>query len=390
METIRVNISWWLLSSCLIVVYLLFNCVAVAQTVEIQDEKLRSFFCENYKVAMNAQCTLLDTAVLNATFTEPQLIDLRTQSIENADVLIYFKAADTVFLRKNNLTSFPKDLRDWYPIDRLELSFNQLKEAPVYLENDRNESVRLLYLHNNTIKKLPKEWDSVSNPKINVIDVSNNLLTEIPDFSQLKQIRRLALYNNLLDFEDLIPLKNNPKYVDTTSRFQLFPQQPFELSIQNNAFAIGESMNLFLENKRGGDTFFLLKNGQVVDSSTTGEFDLIFMKDADFGNYSVRVCSEEFPKEDEFLESVAYEITRKPVQKKDVLIFSPDGDGIEDDFLVTGKGKAVFLDNQGLEVRTEKLPFRWLGDNKNGQIQSPGLYIIQKENGEYIEVLISY
>ena len=97
-----------------------------------------------------------------------------------------------------------------------------------------------------------------------------------------------------------------------------------------------------------------------------------------------------FQRRRSFLESKAYEITRKPVQKKEVLIFSPDGDGIEDDFLVTGKGKAVFLDNQGLEVRTENLPFRWLGDNKNGQIQSPGLYIIQKENGEYIEVLISY
>ena len=181
------NISWWWLSKCLIGIYLLFNCAAVAQTVEIQDEKLRSFFCENYKVAMNAQCTLLDTAVLNATFTEPQSIDLRGQNIENADVLVYFKTADTVFLRNNNLTSFPKDLRNWYPMDRLGLSFNQLEEAPTYLENERNESVRLLYLHNNKIKKLPNEWNSVSNSKINVIDVSNNLLTEIPDLTQLRQ-----------------------------------------------------------------------------------------------------------------------------------------------------------------------------------------------------------
>ncbi len=390
MKTIRVNISWWWLSKCLIGVYWLFTCASLAQTVEIQDEKLRSFFCDNYKVAMNEQCTLLDTSVLNTTFTELQSLDLRGQNIENADVLVYFKNADTVYLRNNNLTSFPKDLRNWYPMYRLGLSYNQLEEAPTYLENDRNESVRLLYLHNNKIKKLPDEWNSVSNSTINVIDVSNNLLTEIPDLTKLNKIRRLTLTGNQLDFDDLIPLKNNPQYADTTSRFQLFPQQPFELSLQNTSFAIGESMNIILDNKQGGDSFFLLNNGQVVDSSMTGEFDLSFMKDDDFGNYSIRVHSEEFPNEGEFLESKTYEITRKPVQKKDVLIFSPNGDGIEDDFLVSGKGKAVFLDNQGLEVRTEKLPFRWLGDNKNGRIQPPGLYIIQKENGEYIEVLISY
>lgn len=381
---------WWWLNKAVLIICSLSGLIGFSQSVPVTDTVVRQFFCENYPEAMSSDCSLLDTALLNSTFTTPQLINLNNSGVKDLEELLYFKAADTLFFRFNDLTEFPSDLRSVFPIRRLDLRGNSLTEVPTYLVDEANRyrrGIALIYFYGNQIAELPSEW-SGSNKSTQVIDLRNNFLSDLPTFVEYEELRALRISYNFLSFEDLIPIKANPRY-DATS-YQFFPQKPFDLFINRLAYSEGESITINVDRGLPSNHYFLMKDNVEIDSNRTGEFKLRFKKGEDFGEYAVRIRNDEFLGKDDYLESMKYDFKRILYKKDDVYIFSPNNDGIEDDFSVDGEGRMVIVDERGSEVRSEKLPFVWKGDDSQGSPLPPGLYLLKKENQELLQIFIAY
>lgn len=381
---------WSLLNKIMLTLCLLGGLMGFSQSVPISDPALSKYFCDHFTVSMNTDCSLLDTAVLNATFTTPQLVEMNRSGVKNLEEILHFKSADTLFFRFNGLTSFPTDLRGVFPTAALDLTGNSLTEAPTYLVDEKNKhrgGLGFIYLSGNQITELPKEWEG-SNKTTQVIDVKNNFLTDVPTFDQYEQLRRLRLSDNFLTFEDLIPLKANPRY--DSSLYLFFPQKPFDLFINQLAYSQGDSVLINVDRQLSTNHYYLMKGDAPIDSNRTGAFKIKFWVGEDFGEYSVRIRNDEFLGANDFLESKTYDFKRIPARSQGVFVFSPNNDGVEDDFSVEGEGNMVIVDEFGSQVRSGILPFIWKGDDNQGSPLPPGLYLLKKTNNELLHVFIAF
>ena len=125
---------------------------------------------------------------------------------------------DTVYLNNNMLSELPAGLFDKNPyLYEVYLEYNMLSELPVGLF-DYNPLLSILILNDNQLTDLPAdllheivEQHAVSG--LRVIDLSNNLFTELPDgfFDGREYLRELDLGNNRLtslpDFKDSVRLE---------------------------------------------------------------------------------------------------------------------------------------------------------------------------------------
>ena len=125
---------------------------------------------------------------------------------------------DTVYLNNNMLSELPAGLFDKNPyLYEVYLEYNMLSDLPVGLF-DYNPLLSILILNDNQLTDLPAdllheivEQHAVSG--LRVIDLSNNLFTELPDgfFDGREYLRELDLGNNRLtslpDFKDSVRLE---------------------------------------------------------------------------------------------------------------------------------------------------------------------------------------
>ena len=124
---------------------------------------------------------------------------------------------ETVYLNNNMLSELPAGLFDNNPyLYDVYLQYNMLSELPVGLF-DYNPRLSTLILNDNQLTDLPAELlheiVEVHTSGLRVIDLSNNLLTELPDgfFDGREYLHELDLGNNMLtslpDFQDSVRLE---------------------------------------------------------------------------------------------------------------------------------------------------------------------------------------
>lgn len=387
---------WWLQNSLF-----LFFIVLLAQLtngqVSVKDPILRQFLCDNYPLAMNAGCAILDTLKAESAYPNPANMRLNNIGIEKADEVLYFKNIDSLYLTNNKIKSFPSDLRQFFPIGRLHLGENLLTEAPSYISFIDpvlgKTGVRLVYLQKNEIANLPAEWNGV-NSITQVINLEGNLLTNLTDFSEYKELRRLNVRNNLLDFDDLIPLKNiRSNYLQS---LELFPQKEFEVEIEKFNYAFGDILSIDIARGLSTNQYFLIKDDIEIQQNRTGEFNIKFSSEKDFGEYYFKIRNDNFLEDNDFLTSKKYAFQRENnygnenVEVNETLIFSPNGDGVEDELYLEGKGEVFFYTRSGKELLHGVLPFVWNGKDENGNQLTPGLYFIKQDKKAYKSVLIAF
>lgn len=68
--------------------------------------------------------------------------------------------------------------------------------------------------------------------------------------------------------------------------------------------------------------------------------------------------------------------------------FSPNGDGIADDFFIQGSGITQIKNKTGQLVKEIQAPGFWDGTDKNGAPVEIGLYVIEPENGQRIKISV--
>ena len=90
------------------------------------------------------------------------------------------------------------------------------------------------------------------------------------------------------------------------------------------------------------DWYFLYRDGLKLDSTSSNSFKLTNIQPEQTGSYEIRARNNFFIEADEFLVSDSFKIivTKFPVnnEEKDLLLISPNGDGINDIVSVLGYG----------------------------------------------------
>lgn len=365
-----------------------------SQSIVLKDTAFASVLCEKFPLAMVDGCEKLDTIASKSAYSGVYEMRLNGRGIVNADEVVYFTEADSIWLGNNDLTSFPSDLSMFRSLGRLSLFGNQLTEAPdIQYTNIANvdTAVKLVYLQDNLITALSASWSQV-NSKTLVVDLKDNELVVINAFSNFNNIKRLDLRGNKLGFESLVPIKSNPRWGE--EQFDLFPQKEFEVEI-DTLISVGHVDAIDISTGFPSNTYYMLKDGSVMTSNVTGVFVLGFNVVTDGGVFTFEIRNSNFSEVEEVLTSKSYNVTvnelnDQNVTEKGVGVFSPNGDGISDSYYIKGEGQASFLDKSGRELRVEQLPFEWSGDDSSGRRLEPGLYIIEHSNGEIEKVMIAF
>jgi hypothetical protein len=367
---------------------LLFALSSNAQTtVTVQDPAFNSALCNFTPTSMTAGCLQLDTVL---SLSANGNIVLQNKNITNADEIVFFKNADTIRLSFNNLTSLPVDISRFRHLNRLSVTNNQLTVAPtIHYTNPvtGDTAIKFVYLLNNKITSLPASWDSY-NYMTQVIDLRNNELQQIPTFANYPEMRRLDLRDNRLGFEYLIPIKQNPRW--TSSIFSLFPQKQFPVTM-DTLVKIGQVLHVNISSGLPSNEYTLLIDNRNIEVNRTGDFYIAINSIADTGQYWFKIRNDSFPSTSDFLKSEFKNVKIDPENDKykDVVVFSPNGDGNADVVYIEGTGTASIINKNGVTVLSNiNLPYIWNGTDKNGKLLNPSLYYIQKSDGTILKALL--
>lgn len=365
---------------------LLFTVKTYAQLVKVTDAGFGTAICNFDPSIMTPDCMQLDT--IKAGTINGNIVFLN-QSIVNANEIVYFKLADTIRLANNNLTEFPIDISRFQHLNRLSLNNNFLTVAPnIHYTNaiSGDTAIKFVYLLNNKITMLPPSWANY-NYMTQVIDLRNNELSTIPTFANYPEIRRLDLRDNRLSFEYLIPIMQNPRWL--TSNISLFPQKNFSVAL-DTLVDIGDVLQVTISTGLASNEYSLLRGNVVIETNRTGDFSIPINSVADTGTYWFKIRNDNFPAMTAFLQSEYKNVQLKPINQKnkDVIIFSPNGDGNSDVVFIDGTGQAKIVNKNGIELQSISLPYIWEGTDKYGKVLTPGLYYIQKSDGTVLKALL--
>jgi len=166
-------------------------------------------------------------------------------------------------------------------LSQLVFDVNQIKTVPSLALNPK---LQVLKLSENLISKLPDISACKNNLKI--LKLNNNLLDSIPNFSLFSVLDTVTVQNNFLTFEDVIPLAQN----NAISYKQYAPQLAFG-SDQN--FSLTEkqtfTIDFGIDKNVNGNQYKWFKNGVYVTTTTNSKLFFQQIKLADSGVYTCEV-----------------------------------------------------------------------------------------------------
>jgi len=129
-------------------------------------------------------------------------------------------------------------------------------------------------------------------------------------------------------------------------------------------------------------TYYLwYKDSLKVDSTTIGELSIEKLLLQDQGSYYCEVRNTNFP--DLTINVKPIELIVNSVEKEPV-VFSPNGDGVNDEYFFEYEGVITIYNQQGKLVKELSAPTEWNGYSDNAELLSIGTYIF-KLDGEFID-----
>lgn len=371
---------------CQLLVVMMMTCSSVmAQMIPISDSNMFDDFCDELPLATNVTCDSIDTVAAVANYsTSPLRFSVSNSGLRNISSLAYFSGIDTLYIPHNKITDADMlPLSTWPNMYRFTITGNELTVAP---DISMTPNIQFIYAISNEIDTFSSGW-YVPHNTIQVIDLRYNDLENIPAFETYPEIRRLNLRYNKLTFEDLIPIKGNPRW--GTSIWELFPQQEFFLH-NDVTKKIGEDISITINDGSPTNTYYFYKDSVLLDSNVTGIYNINDLEKDDEGVYYAEIRNSEFTQTDAVMTSEPFTLLiSDPVDVKDVHVFSPNGDGVADFFLIEGTGSFEIVNKGGQSLQMGSLPYSWYGDDKSGANVEPGLYFVKTDTG-YLKVLVTY
>ena len=353
----------WSFQNNIVIFLLSLATSGLSQYVTVNDTLFAQDLCKRFPLVMSADCRQLDTLKTLTEYQNVERIQFTGKGYTNIDEILYFKNVDTIYFNMHKINTFPSDISGFTSLNWLNLANNELTVLPtIFYRNELNQGygTRHIYANNNLIDSLPPSWYSENN-MVFIVHMKSNNLKNVPSFNNYSVIKRLNLIENELGFEELVPILNHPNKANIN--FELFPQKPFSVDI-DSMVRVGQTISANIATGLSSNNYYLFKDNQVIDSTRSGVFNIKIDAESDTGQYHFRVRNDNFTGEAEYLESKRVNVKLKPslkvINKKNVFVFSPDGDGNVDSFWIEGEGALTIYNKVGQEILTEQLPLNGL------------------------------
>ena len=270
-----------------IILIITFTQSVFGQNIPLEDFNFAQKLCSDYPSLMTPDCSMLDT--VEARMWEP-LLDVRDAGITSMEEIVRFRRIDTILASGNQMTRFIDQIRPgvFWTLSYLDLSDNLLDTLPHISINPDFHVVQYMFFQNNRVRNIQRFW-SVRDTII-ILNVANNYLTEIEDFSMAKLAQKIDLSGNYFTFEDLIPQTNHPQFA---SVFTVSPQKDLPWAHSDTTLKEHQSfvMDMAIDAGVAGNTYRWFKDGELVETTSVSylTFDSLRLEDA--GVYRVEVTN---------------------------------------------------------------------------------------------------
>ena len=189
---------------------------------------------------------------------------------------------EKLYINENQLTILPPFVY-MTNLSFLECGENQITELP---EINSGANFKYLYCYQNKLTKLPSLNE---NRNLKVLHVDANFIESLPDLSSYDSLEMVKIRDNKLTFEDLIPNAVHPKF---DSIFKYSPQKPIgkKDTLQITEFgnlSIKLNIDLFIKS----NTYKWYRNGTLVKTTSTGNFEISTVALGDSGIYTCEVSN---------------------------------------------------------------------------------------------------
>lgn len=259
----------------------------VAQTVSVSDTNFAQALCNKVPIAMDQTCRLLDTVIAQ---NFDSTIDISNGNISDVSEIIYFNRPDTIIASNNNLTSFLTEIRadNFWSLDYLDLSNNQIKTFPRLSINVNFPLVRHVYFQNNEATEFQKLWGA--RDSLIALDISGNFIEDIQDLSMALKAKEINLSNNYLTFEDLLPHTTHPQF---STVFTVSPQRLIRWANESEAVVERTSFTLTLpvDSFVTTSTYTWYKDGNEIATTFNNSLTLDTLQLDDAGTYIVEITN---------------------------------------------------------------------------------------------------
>lgn len=412
-----------------------------AQTIAIKDTAFGSFLCQYWPQTMNASCDSIMVLAANNQEMLDGIMDLNYRGIFNIDEAVYYNNCNIIIANNNNISNVPQLGPNVFSLD---LANNKLSGfSPEFISN--NTGLIKMKLSDNLLTDLP---DLTSFSNLDYLDLRGNLLT----FEDIEYLTSMPKFNpdsfllgnqRKLHFTDSVQTikigdsfsinlnidHNASKNVYSWYKDGVLIKQTLsnQLLINNVTATDSGNYTVIITNSMNGlasisltyDNFVSLKIQPEVDQiipevTTNCEKHIIQVNQTivdKFPAYNFKLKHENgvslsmFNYQFETTFEGTYDlllfngdsliqindwVILKSLPDCGIDIFSPDGDGITDDYYFSYNGKIKVINKSGQQVKSLQGPVLWDGRNEYGVTLSPGLYFLEFEDGTIKSISILY
>jgi hypothetical protein len=269
----------------------------------------------------------------------------------------------------NNLSFIPS-LAIYPQLKTLHCAYNKLNSLP---DLSMLTELEQLDCHGNNLTSLP--------------DLSNTKLGDSPELNNF-----LNISENHLTFEDLIPVIISKSYFFLSYEQQTIPNQNiFVNKKQGEDFAYDLDIDDLLTN----NTYAWYHDGvEIIPASNADSHKNILylsnLKSSDAGSYTCVITNSSIP--DLTLEWKQFHLsvdnTSPGVKIDENPVFSPNNDGVADNFHIPYQGIAMIFDRNGVLINELPVPGDWDGTDQSGAPAPMGTYVITVDGQKEIFITI--
>lgn len=304
---------------------------------KIPDANFRQFLINNYPSIMNNNGNLIMDLAPSVRGT----MDCSNKNIKDLSGIEYFVNISNLLCNQNQLTEMPS-LANLDSLQRLNCSNNQLSELPLFKSGA---------------------------PELRYLNYSNNLIDTLPNFFTFVSLDTIICENNRLTFGDFVNIDSNNIQVFTyapQSKIEVLPRVEL-LEKDSLTLTFPVDKNVFT------NQYKVFKNNVLYqDLGNINSFTISQVATSDVGLYTWQVTNNKYP--DLILKSNEIEVV---VVNRDNRIFTPDGDGINDNYYISCEYSIKIYNKLGVVVKELIETEYWDGTDQQGKPVQSGAYILR-------------
>lgn len=296
--------------------------------------------------------------------------------VTNIDNLGSFTNLEVIYAWQNEISSLP-DVSTLNNVRIFHFGFNDLSDFP---DISHMTNLERLYIEENNLTQFPQlsTFDSLE-----TLYAYGNDFETIDDISGFVNLTTANISDNRLTFEDILPLS---AHADFSNVFYIGDQKShgFEKSL-NLSEGSDLEISTTVDNNVTNIVYELLLDSNVIATNSSGFFELTNLQTTDEGDYQIRITNTSPGLSGIEIYTKPYHVNINPNNN---LSFSPNGDGVEDEFYISQNGTAKVYNSKGQMVKELSIPANWDGTNSQGAQLGVGFYIIKINEDQSIRVTL--